>query len=454
MFFSPYYATQWRFSVKKISLLFLCMALVSAALAAKDNLAVLPFSGGAPGEGETIAELFSFSHELNEVFSPIPRTSIARAISNEQNFQTGTGMTDPDTIAAIGKQLGANYVVAGNITRLGNLNLLIISILKIDDLRQVSGDIQTYARIEDIQGKLPGMARNIISATQRELPGTEKLAVVPLELGGNIDSQEADTLAQILSINLIRSGKYLVYPRTASLEQVQTEYKTQLSGVTADESMVNIGRGENPRFVLAVAARRLGSQNMFNASIINLETGVQLIGRSVNYNTLDDGIRAMESVSGELTGVIAEPLVIVSAEKPSAPARVPRERTPPRERPPRGTRQSGGAVFGYSALNLMVGLGSFVQGDWAGGVTVLLGYGGAAGLIFWELSLKYEDELAGIPGAVGLGVAGLSALYGFIRPAIYNMNRPLAKLADGVGLAVVSDNRGGDAVRLSYTLKF
>ncbi|MDR1099075.1 MAG: penicillin-binding protein activator LpoB, partial [Treponema sp.] len=151
--------------MKKKLVLCLC-ALACAAATAQENLAILPFTGATTGEGETIAELFSFNRELNQVFSVIPRTTINQAIGAEQKFQAGAGMTDPDTIAAIGKQIGANYVVAGDIARLGNLNLLIISILKIDELRQIAGDIQTYARIEEIQDKLPGMARNIIAAAR------------------------------------------------------------------------------------------------------------------------------------------------------------------------------------------------------------------------------------------------------------------------------------------------
>jgi hypothetical protein len=115
------------------------------------------------------------------------------------------------------------------------------------------------------------MARNIIEAARIDPAPLEKLAVLPVEVEDAIDSRVADTLAQILSINFIRSGTYSVYPRTATLEQVRAEYETQLSGVTAEDSMADLGRGHNPRFVLSVAARRLGRRNMFNASIINLE---------------------------------------------------------------------------------------------------------------------------------------------------------------------------------------
>jgi TolB-like protein len=438
--------------MKRIVAAIVCAVVFSAALAAKDTLAVLPFSGGINEEGETIAELFSFSRELNEVFVPIPRTSISRAISNEQKFQTSAGMTDPDTIASIGKQLGAKYVVAGSIAELGNRKLLIISILKIDDLRQVAGDIQTYMRIEEIQDKLPAMARNIISAIEIDSSGFEKLAVLPVALsGGNIDSRVADTLAQILSINLIRSGKYAVYPRTATLEQVQEEYKTQLSGAVADEHMVDMGKADNPRLVLSVAARRLGNRNMFNASLINLVSAAQELGLSVNYETLDDGITVMESLARELSGVTtgSAPEISVLPEISAIP-----DTSAAPEPAAKPARSSGGAVFGYGMLNLALGLGSFIQGDVGGGVLTLLSYGAAAGLIFWELSLDYHDEMAGIPGALGIGAAGFAVLYGFIRPIVFNNNRPLAEVMDGARVAVAPAGRGGAAIRLSYTLKF
>jgi TolB-like protein len=427
--------------------------------AARDNLAVLPFTGGEGGEGETIAELFSFSEELNAVFTPIPRTSISRAISSEQEFQTSTGMTDPDTIAAIGKQLGAQYIVAGNIAKLGSRNLLIISIMKIDDLRQIAGDVQAYGRIEEIQSKLPAMAQNIIAASRIDASKFEKLAVVPVELGGNINPQEADTLAQILSINLIHSGKYAVYPRTGTLEQVQTEYSTQMSGVTADENVADVGKGENPRYVLSVAARRLGSQNMFNAAIIDLESGAQVMGRSVNYERLDDGIEVMVRLASDLTGVEISSAIDFGAGE-QAPVEQNwddeiRSRAAASREPREGKKKpGGGAAFGYGVLNLALGLGSFIQKDVGGGVMTLLIYGAAGGLIGWELTLSYDDDLAGIPGTVGLGVAGLGALFGFIRPFIYQKNHTLAGVMDGIQMGVTPVKGGGAAVRLSYTMRF
>jgi hypothetical protein len=206
-----------------------------------------------------------------------------------------------------------------------------------------------------------------------------------------------------------------------------------------------------------------------------------LIGRSVNYERLDDGIEVMGRLTQDLTGASLEAsenaadmertastpsasdMDRVRAEadaatmaKAAADARAKADaaaKAKASPKPKRG-RQSGGAAFGYGALNLAVGLGSFIQGDVGGGFLTLLSYGAAAGLIAWELSLDYYDDLAGIPGPVGIGVAGFAVLYGFIRPVVFNNNRPLAEIIDRVDIAVVPWTDGRNAVRLAYTVKF
>jgi TolB-like protein len=292
--------------MKRIIVFISLVTLIAGYVYSKENLAILPFTGGQEDEGETIAELFSFNDRINDVFSPIPRTSITQAIRREQRFQMSSGMTDADTIVAIGHQLGARYVVAGNITSVGSNKLLVISIMDVGNLQQIAGDYQTYTNMADIRRELPNMARNIIQATERNTASLPKLAIIPVQLQGGADQRLADTLTQILSIHIIRSGKYTVYPRTRSLEQVMEEHRIQFSGITDDSSIIGVGYGENPNLVLAVAARRLENINMFNAAIINLFTGAQVVGRYADYRDINDGIRAMETLSINLTSTSDE----------------------------------------------------------------------------------------------------------------------------------------------------
>ena len=283
------------FKVLFISLLILN----SFSLFAKDNLAVLPFTGGRGEDGETIAELFMFDQTINGAFTLIPRTSITRAMRGEQRFQYTSGLTDPDNAVSLGQQIGAKYIIAGNIAQLGDKNLLVVGIINTETLEEIAGDIQTFTKIEEMPAKIPAMAQNIVAATKRDTSKLPKLAATRVAVSGNDSS--GDVLAQILAIYLIRYGSYAVYPRTKSLEQVQAEWDNQLRGDTADNNIVRIGAGENPLYALACVARRLGEQTMFNASIINLKSGAQETGTSVNYKTINDGMEVMQTLARKLS---------------------------------------------------------------------------------------------------------------------------------------------------------
>jgi hypothetical protein len=269
------------------------------------SIAILPFSGGTADEGDGIAELFSMASGIMGNFRVMPRTSITRAAASEQEFQANSGMTSADTIVRLGNQFGAEFVMAGSITRVGSQNLLIVSIVKIDVIQQVAGDFLLYGTLDTLvrdRTLIQKMAENLVKMLRGQENGLDRLALLPVDFPAGGNEQEGDALAQLLSIYLLRRNAYAVYPRTKSLEQVQAEYQNQLGGATRDREAVVAGRGENPPFALSVVSRKIDTMNVFNASIMELEGGLQVRGRSEEYATLEDGMVAMEFLARELSG--------------------------------------------------------------------------------------------------------------------------------------------------------
>jgi hypothetical protein len=120
---------------------------------------------------------------------------------------------------------------------------------------------------------------------------------------------------------------------------------------------------------------------------------------------------------------------------------------------PRGRRISSGF------LNLAGGLGSYLMGDTTGGLIVTAGFVAAVGLLVWDLTMDYEDPLAGIPGGIGFGVAAVTVGFGFLRPFLYHKGESnslalnvLAPLK--VRVVPASDNSGVKAVQVLYTRQF
>jgi hypothetical protein len=120
-----------------------------------------------------------------------------------------------------------------------------------------------------------------------------------------------------------------------------------------------------------------------------------------------------------------------------------------------------GEKAGTGALNMVFGLGSWLEGDIAGGITLTAGWAAAIGLFVVEAAaLDWDSPAVGIPATIGVAAAGLSIVYGFARPFIHNRAPQTVAFLDTMRLDVVSASLNGygnhhkPAIRLSYTLKF
>jgi TolB-like protein len=291
----------------------------------KPRLAILPFTGGTGGDGETIAALFSYEKELSNVFTIIPRTSSIEAIMREQQFQRSSGLTDSDTIARLGRQYNADYVVSGHIQTLGSSKLVLITIIHVESLRQIAGDYKEYTNIEEVQEMIPSMAGRIVTASRTGGTALPQLAILPFAVPAGVNQSDAEVLAQLLSVEIANSGKYAVLPRTATIQTVMEEHQIQRSGVTEANSIKVIGNALNAQYVLAGSVRSLGRNNMFTAEIINIENAAQLEGSFVNYQAMADGLSLMAELGAKLTNIetgrYVESERYAEPERPAEPAR-------------------------------------------------------------------------------------------------------------------------------------
>jgi TolB-like protein len=302
-----------------IPLVFLNCAGFTAVNRTKPRLAILPFTGGSPEDAEAIAEFFSYEADINRVFTPVPRTSAIETLMKEQQFQR-SGLTDSDTIAELGRQLNADYVLAGHIAVLGSAKLLLITIIDVQELQQIAGDYREYQRLGSaVDDILPDMAKRIAEAAGRRAGSRKRprLAVLPFNvLSSGMDEGDAELLAQLLATELANSGAYAVFPRTRAIEKVMEEHSIERKGMTDPESIRVIGAAVNAQYVLSANVRNIEGDNYFSASILHIEEATQGRGTREKYQTVNDGLILMPKIAQTLTGRPA------SGRNASAPSEV------------------------------------------------------------------------------------------------------------------------------------
>jgi hypothetical protein len=121
--------------------------------------------------------------------------------------------------------------------------------------------------------------------------------------------------------------------------------------------------------------------------------------------------------------------------------------------------KTAGEKIGTGALNILFGLGSYLEGDIAGGITLTAGYALSAGLFIIEAAaLDWDSPAVGVPATLGVAIAGLTIVYGFARPFIYNRSPQLATIMDNTQPRIVftSDIYGNRNIgfQISYNIKF
>ena len=271
----------------------------------KESIALLPFSGGQSEDGEYIVSELARQRVFRDAFNKV--TLITRTTQAfmrfEQKFQRDSGLTDADTIFELGKQLNAQYVIAGYITKFGSQNLVLASILDVESLQLVAGDYRVYKNIEDVDPLIPEMAKKLAESVRRDTKGLPGLSVPPFETANGVSEGDAQVLAQILAISVANGTKYAVLPRTDNLEKVLDEHQRQRSGETDQERVRRLGEGVNAQYVLAGSVIKMGALNRFTADILNIEDGSFIDGYSERYSAFTEGVDVAPKLAANLNGM-------------------------------------------------------------------------------------------------------------------------------------------------------
>ncbi|MCL2191830.1 MAG: hypothetical protein FWB78_00355 [Treponema sp.] len=277
-----------------LAVLTFTMYAASAFAQPRPTLGALPFTGTPGNEGDTITRLISGQRYLLDTFDVVARNMALSTIFVEREFQL-SHLTDPRTMANISEMLDANYILSGNTVRLGGRNLLIASILHAETFRQIAGYYVIYDSIADLIDLAPSIARNLAVAArgQRAVRRVPSLAVIPFSHGPEVNTRYAETLAQILAIEMVNSGRHIVLPRLPIIKAALLEQGFRMRGHTDSAEWAELGRAMNAELVLGGSIIGLGATNMFMSQILNVETGSLVVAENVRYQALVEGIDLM-----------------------------------------------------------------------------------------------------------------------------------------------------------------
>jgi TolB-like protein len=152
---------------------FFCFALINLALVAYSQellVSVSNFIATTSGYSEedlrTITELFAgFLLETGEV-RVVTSASQNDAILKEQDFHR-EGLVAQSEIKELGKFLGAQAVITGELSKLGSRNILNLFISDVETRIRLSTAQRTFESVDDFYDLLPSLANDIVTRLKR-----------------------------------------------------------------------------------------------------------------------------------------------------------------------------------------------------------------------------------------------------------------------------------------------
>jgi len=218
---------------------------------------------------------------------------------------------------------------------------------------------------------------------------------------------------------LVNSRKFIVLDRDAQeVVNAEIEYQFNTSaGMISDDSLASLTRRIGAQAIITGSLDDAGDEYRFRIRVIGTETVaavVSFVGR-VSKND-----RRIANLAGREASI--------------------------------------GEKIATGALNIIFGLGSYLEHDIGGGITISAGYLLAAGLFIVEATaLDWSNPLVGVPATIGLGVAGITFIYGFIRPFIYNRSPKLASIFDNTQFGIYhagDPQNGGLRFQITHIISF
>jgi hypothetical protein len=196
------------------------------------------------------------------------------------------------------------------------------------------------------------------------------------------NSNLSDYVLKELFDKLVNSRRFIVLDRSDQ-EVIDAELDFQFNqsaGMISDDSLAGLTKRIGAEAIVTGSLDDAANEYRFRIKVLGTETIAVVVSYAVSVDKNDKKISAF---------TFREP----------------------------GTAEK----LGTGALNILFGLGSYLEGDKIGGITITSGYVLAVGLFVIEATaLDWDSPAVGAAGTAGFIATGLTMAYGFVRPFIYH----------------------------------
>ena len=138
----------------------------------------------------------------------------------------------------------------------------------------------------------------------KKLPPEDRLTVAVADFENlGIPSYEVSLLTDLYSNSLLSTGVFRVLERR-ELVKILAEQELQLSDITEEKEIVQVGRILNAEYLSTGSCGRLGQGYIVNLKLIDVETGETIVSMNRQLSDPDEIPNSFQSLSEQIAAEI------------------------------------------------------------------------------------------------------------------------------------------------------
>jgi formylglycine-generating enzyme required for sulfatase activity len=277
--------------MKKLFLLFLSTSIIVIPLFAqgRPSLTILPFDSNSNSSEEAIMVLLARDRSIRDAFNLVA--------SAGSFYDIISRISEKDGAVSIKDKFRADFAVLVKTERVGNGNLVFLSIVRTSNLQLLTGDYRKYIEIREVRAALPSITKKLVRGTQvkSDMP---KLTFMPLYTG--VNGLKAETMKQAISIELANREKYTILPWALITNGLNTELPNPYSGIIDLDEVKNIGTVTGIPYVVKGDVLSLGTVNLVLASVLKTENASFLTEGENEFRVITEDLAIVSNLAAAL----------------------------------------------------------------------------------------------------------------------------------------------------------
>ncbi|MDR1218202.1 MAG: hypothetical protein LBK73_01170 [Treponema sp.] len=262
-------------------------------------------------EVAVVTELFMSLIDEGKKVNVVDRNSFDKIVQ-QLNFQI-TDWSDNDKVAQLGQALNVEYIIRGQIMKMGNAMYLSATMLDVNTTAIIASAREQLGGFDELFATLPKLSRQLLNGLPEPNSAQVKLPIVAVTTFDTVGSVSSDEVAVVteLFMSLIVEGKKVNVVDRNSFDKISQQMNFQITDWSDNDKVAQLGQALNVEYIIRGQIMKMGNAMYLSSTMLDVNTTAIIVSAREQLGGFDELFTTLPKLSRQLLNGLPEPNYLV-----------------------------------------------------------------------------------------------------------------------------------------------